>query len=165
MFSNIAVLSRHHIIGRIPVAETIHIDLIHHGSLGPIRRKEARNNSKGIDRLQILRNTAFIKKYFFFSGTYFEKVKNPVLSYRQLQPVIIKQRIGCKFFHRKAVSLANQVDTVHIILCCAENHGHIISRIDLHWNTILTCFIRKECVFIYLTHLLFTESIHFPTFP
>ena len=48
-------------------------------SLGPIRRKEARNNSKGIDRLQILRNTAFIKKYFFFSGTYFEKVKNPVL--------------------------------------------------------------------------------------
>ena len=73
-FINITILSGYHIIGRVAVTEPVCKNLIHDGSLGPVRRLKSRHNPEGIMLIYLPGNPCLVIIAVDFSGNNLKKI-------------------------------------------------------------------------------------------
>ena len=144
MLSDIRILIRQNIIGGIAVIETIHIDLVHDRSLGPLRCREARNQEKGIGRIRNLRYTPFVVVADNPSGHNLEIVIQPMIVHTDMDHIVVKQIIGILFIHSSLLSSGHEKNTVNVILARAESDLYRGIRLRLTWIHIIRSHIRKQ---------------------
>ena len=132
LIPDILVLVRQHVIGGITVVETIHIDLIKHRSLRPIRRFKARNHMKIIVLVCILRNTPHVIKTGKFACMYFKIITHLLIlkldRYRIVIEIIVRFCLEHEVFH----IIVYKKHFINIIFGRPKTHGNFTVGAWLH---------------------------------
>ena len=132
LLTDVAVLSRQHIVGRISVAEAVHKNLIHDSALCPVRRPKSRGDGKAVVFLQVSRYTSLIIEATDLSCTDLKIITEDLLRHFHLHCIIIKTAFRFLIIHQQLPGPADQENTVHVIQTSPEPDRHGLPRHGLH---------------------------------
>ena len=111
---DILILVGQHVVGRIPVIEAVHINLVHDRALCPVRRIESRYDHKIVVLIRPLHHSPEIVVTGNRPHLYFKIIGNFLIV--QLQPdlVIVKLFIGRNLEHQLFLTFAHQKNPVDV---------------------------------------------------
>ena len=144
LLTDVAVLSRQHIVGRISVAEAVHKNLIHDSALRPVRRMEARDNAERVHLLQLSCDTELVVITDHAACLNLKKIADRLISDRNLDLVIIKTVPDQTDLHLCTGGTADEINRIYIIFQGTEPDLHRVARVRLKRNLILRGFIAVE---------------------
>ena len=124
----VSVLIRQHVIGAVAVAETVRIDLIHHGAPRPFRRPEARENAERMSLRQIPRNAQLIVIAGQGTDLDLKIVVHRLRPDRNRKLVVIKASARLRKMQMAPGRTADKVHVVHIVAGSTNPDGHIVAR-------------------------------------
>ena len=144
-FPDVTVLIGKHIIGRISVAETIRINLVHDRTLCPVRCMESGNNDKVIIFIDFLYQTSHIVDACDPAGLHFKIIRHLLIIQPHDISVIVKVIIALHTYHEVFLTAAYQEHSVHIISGGPEADRHFGKTGRLFRNHIFRTGICKKC--------------------
>ena len=124
LIPDISIFPGKHIIGRIPIAEAIHHDLVHHRTLGPIRRGKSGNDRQIIMLFRLLHHSPDIIITSGLSGLNLKIISDLLIIQLMSMFIIVKKRIRRDLKHQILLSIAHKKDPIQIILLGAEPYCH-----------------------------------------
>ena len=145
MFIDIAVFVGQHIIGRIPVAEAIHVDLIHDRAFCPGRGPKAGEDHKVIVFIDLCHQSSGIVIALQKTGLDLKIVGLLLRSQLQVTGIVVEVFGGFHLVHHILLAPVHQHTAVHIIFGGTKPNGHCGVRLRLRRNQEVSGGIRKEC--------------------
>ena len=142
---NIQVFARQHVIGRVAVTESVHINLIHDGSLRPIWRLKAGNNDKIIVFVYFLHQAPGVIIARQPPRCHLEIVCRLFVLQLKLKSVIVKMLCHLNLVHDMLFAFIHQEHPVHIMLRRAEPNRNLIKGIRLRGSDILLRGVGVQC--------------------
>ena len=136
---NIVILIGLYIIGRIPIIEPVHQNLVHNSALGPARRRKSRHNGKSIFRPYLGRHAHPVIIAVEHPGGNLKIILVLLRPQGYFDPVVIKFPTGFLFFHRGTYRPAAQPYNIHIIFGSAEGKGNIFIFVRLRRIPVILC--------------------------
>ena len=141
---DIAVFIGQHIVGRIAVAETIRIDLVHYRTFCPVGSMEAGNDDKVIILVDLLHQSSHIKNTRDPAGLYFKIVRYLLVIQTHYIGIIIKIIIALHSYHKVLLPTAYEEYSVHVVPGGTETDRHLGIWFRLFRDHILRTCIRKK---------------------
>ena len=141
---DIAVFIGQHIIGRIAIAETIGIDLVHYRTFCPIGSMEAGNDDKVIILVDLLHQSSHIEDTCDPAGLYLKVIGYLLIIQTHHISIVIKIIIALHSYHEMLLSTAYEEYPVHVVPCGTETDRHLGVWFRLFRDHILRTCIRKK---------------------
>ena len=128
MLPDIGIFVGEHVVGGIPIAETVHIDLVHDGALGPVRRLKAGQDHEIIVFIHIPGQPSHIIDAGNLARLHLEMIHDFLILQLEFIGVIVKQSIRLCPAHQMAPASAHDKHPVHIVPCGPEANSHPVVR-------------------------------------
>ena len=144
LIPDILVLIGQHIIGRVSIAEAIHINLVKNCALGPVRRLKPRNNLERIVTVNILCDAPPVIKAGKLSRMYLKIVNQLFVFQLNRMRIIIESCIRLCLKHQMLLILVHKKNFVDIILRCTEAHRNLAVSAGLRRRHVIFCGIGKQ---------------------
>ena len=144
-FSDVAIFIGQYIIGRISIAETIRIDLVHDRSLGPVGGVETGNDNEIIIFINFLHQAPHIKDAGNSAGLHLKIIRYLLIIQTHYVGIIVKIIFALHTYHKMLLSAAYQEHSVHIISGGPEADRHFGKTGRLFRNHIFRTGICKKC--------------------
>ena len=159
---DITVLIGLHIIGGVTIAEPVHINLVHHSTLCPVRCLESGNNYKIVILRRFSHRTSHIKKTGQTAVHNFKIIADLLIIQLKLIGIIV-ELIPCFHpGHREPLALDHQKHLIHIVFCRTKTNGHLFIATRLRGNHIIPGGVTKQCSPVkYRSHFSYISSIVF----
>ena len=141
---DIAVFIGQHIVGRIAIAETIRINLVHYRTFCPVGSMEAGNDDKVIILVDLLHQSSHIEDTCDPAGLYLKIVGYLLIIQTHHISIVIKIIIALHSYHEMLLSTAYEEYPVHVVPCGTETDRHLGIWFRLFRDHILRTCIRKK---------------------
>ena len=144
MLLYVRVLIIQHIVGGIPVAEAVHQNLVHNGAFRPVGCMKPRPEGKREAVAQIPCDPQFVVKAMGSAAPKFKIIPHHLVGKAERNRIIIKIRVTFFEGHPFLQRIADQINSIYIILLRADANRHLIPGIGFAGGNKIFRFVRKD---------------------